>query len=264
MPSKTIIALVLAAIGVGYALVELVPWSSTHSHTIDGSEKDRLDRVTAQDKAALGMSRLGSRRSSDATETISIFREVLRAQLDSQEWQIQVQPGDAKQILDLACERLKLVIQPDYDAYMKHLQAVTGLRNGSETLARRLMPRDQWEGYARSYAGCPVDASMGEMRLAYRGGHPVDAVPFAASMQTTQNPVHPFVELGMGWPDLDKPADVIEVRVPISAIDIASGQRVPVFLVIRLARVPPSPTWVPWQVAVTDPTDQAILRAPPL
>jgi hypothetical protein len=266
MQARLLLAGALGVGGLVFALFQLAPWRSV-SGTPSPAGTDLLREVEERDHGIVRSARLIHQPGTDPeaiAAAVGGFRDALRSTLASDPIDLEVTSREIEALVALACERLELLLSADYDAYVGHVQRLTRLPLNSEALRKRLMPRDTWEKYAHPFIGCSIDPSKAEVRVAYRKGTAVDTGIFAGHMLTAEHSTHPFVELGLGFPDLDKPADVVDVRVPIGTRDSRTNEPITVFFVVRLARLPSATNWVPWQVTVNTPTDEGYVLPPPL
>ena len=257
----------IALLGIVCALVALKPWSPSSPRRAPSPDAQLLATIQQHDAQSLRAANPDPASTVDPdalAATIATFRDTLRSAFADHPVDVDLAPRDIDAIVGLACERLELLVNPDYDAYVQHVRWITGFPVGSAQLTDRLMAREEWERYARGYAGCAVDPTKAEVRAVFVGGDAVEGALLAGHLRTAQNGVHPFMDLRFELPRLDKPADVVDVRVPIDAKDADSGKPITVFFVVRLARLTPVSPWVPWLVSVNDPSDRGYVHPPPL
>jgi hypothetical protein len=257
------LGIAFAGVGITIAFVTLKPWGGREAPR---SFDDHMKGIQRADTGALRgfQSTLPGENveSSDIEKTIATFRETLRANFaESAPPGFPCTPRDRDQIIELACDRVRILLTADFSTYVEHVRRLNGLAPDSPELQRRLVDRDKWQMYANSYRHCAIDASRAELIPAYASGQMLR--PFAGGMTTFEPKVHPFVDLGHANTELGSAADIIDVRVPVRTTDARTSEPITVFLVIRLARASESAPWLPWQLGVNDPTDKHPLIPPP-
>ena len=263
MRPATAIAIAFACVGITAALLSLKPWAPKWSQH---PPADPLLAVARADTAAVRSARPKRPQSDAEPDAIDLavaeFRASVAASLAAfASPAFPMNQHDRDQIIEIACDRVRILLSADYETYVEHIRGLNRLSRGSAELSRRLTSREDWERLALPYRHCPIDASKAEVVPAYAQGEMARLL--AGGMTTHQPKVHPFANPGRVDTTLASPADAVDVRVPIGTTDARTGEPITVFLVIRLARASPSAPWLPWLVGVTDPTDEHPIIPPP-
>lgn len=218
--------------------------------------------VAANIEFAQGAALVRPATTAEVSGIIERFREGVRAACSRLAGDQTLDPASVEGLVRISVERLRLVLEPDYDAYLDHLRALTGREIGADGAGAFVADREAWSGYAKPFHHAPIDPGAVQV-AAYRvrgrkiegfiGGHTTgmtDSKTYYSDVPDTDR-------------DLEKAeADLFEVRVAAETRDAMEDAPVRSFIVFRFIRTPRRPAWMPRHMGINDPLGGDIFLHP--
>jgi hypothetical protein len=171
------------------------------------------------------------------------------------------QAADA--LVEIACERIQLLLAPDFFRYRDNIAAMFRRSGTVKPDRETLMSQSEWNLAAERYRLIPIDPERAEVRALHLRGKRVEHTWAGGTTERLDglNYYSNVIESPDGT-GLNKDADVYAVLVPVETNDPVAASRVRVFLLLSFVRTQPGGAWMPWRAGLNDPTNQAVLIPP--
>ncbi len=199
----------------------------------------------------------------EVDEVVSALRGRLKAAVASLPSDRALGRGAGDGLVDIACERVRLLLASDFTRYRNHVASLLGQAGTAPRERETPMDEAKWNLSASFYRFTPIDPERAEVRALYLRGKRLDHT-WAGGTSERLDSQHFYSnvrESPDGW-SLSVEADVYSVLVPVETTDGATDSRVRVFLLLSFVRTGSGNPWMPWRAGLNDPLNQAALRPP--
>lgn len=200
--------------------------------------------------------------SEDVAETLGAFAAQLRVECSRLPPELAIPSEQTDAFVSLCTERLRLVMEPDYQRYLEHVRQLTGREIGPDGSGAFYSDRKTWETYALGFRWLPIDVGAVQVRVRWKDGREVDGI---GGGHTTGVGDHKKYYSRVGDDPLgsrNSRADVYDVRVPVEVTDLRTESKLRAFLIITLRKSPDEPRWMPQFMGINDPTGRETTLPP--
>jgi len=239
----------LMAVGLAIVGVSVLAWTFWPSSRPRPAQTDTQPHPDAIALAAAIPDESDTRRLLEDSTAIMVFENALESGLES----LDLRREERQRIARLATDRLRLFVVPSREAYVRHVESITG---------SSAMNDEQVESYLRQaaqFADAELDLDAVISRPRYIRG--VLANPLDSGHSSFNRGHRPYTDIAE--PEAEE-ADVVDVLVPIIVSDPrGTGERGKAYLILSLVRDPDHADWRPWRHSVYDPAELVdVLPAP--
>ncbi len=250
------IAVALAAGAVLFCVFMFRPWWVP---TTAAQRSSPLPEPKGQ--SALEASRPSVVPASDLALVCERFAESVRSSVATLEGEDRLDDPRIDELVALARRWIRLHIQADFEAYRGYVADLTGRDPASAGYEFTPRSAEDLEVSLQRFRVLALDEASVEIRVRYKDGRMIP-MPRGGVRGARTDLKGKYSKTG------DEPllgslavVDAYEVRVPVEALLHGEEQR-RVFLSLVCVWTPSDPRWLPWQVAVEDPS--ASSRASPV